>query len=413
MAGNFKTALELAPGHNEAPFAKHEFEDRLTRVRQLMSERGIDLLFAMSPESIYYLSGFQGEWYQAQSGRDFPPTSGIAVHADHDRTIHFETPSEAVLATIGTVSEDIRIFPIEARRDGLPFILSELKSQGWLSGTIGLELHNYRPNPQVSARYVAGFEAEAVTVVDATDVVRDARHIKSPLEMAALEQAARIADIGMAAARDAIGPGVTELEVFGELVAAMARAGGEFSGILPPVMSGFRSNCLHPLASRKVLAHGERVNVDLCGVYKRYHANLCRSFWIGDPPDDVAELHEKAIGAYSIIEEMLKPGLPVLNLLEAVNGYYAEQGILEHSYWSGGYELGIAFPPDWVGAFIYDLSMTGPGEVFKANTVVNHECNFFSPRGLGISATIETFFFHDEDARIVSAHPRNLQVLPS
>ena len=65
------------------------------------------------------------------------------------------------------------------------------------------------------------------------------------------------------------------------MIAAMTRAGGEFPGILPPVMSGFRSNCLHPLASRKTLKPGERVNIDLCGVYKRYHCNLARSFWLG------------------------------------------------------------------------------------------------------------------------------------
>jgi Xaa-Pro aminopeptidase len=411
MQDNFEYALAQAGDHKEVPFPAREFDERLARVRLAMRERGIDLLFAMAPESLYYLSGFQAEWYQAQSGRSFPPTSGIAVHVDHDRHIHFETPSEAILTAIGTVSQDVRIFPLASRRDGLAFILSELKAQGWLKGTIGLELSNYRPNPVIAQRYVERFEGEGLTVVDGTDVIAGVRHVKSALEMEAMAEAARIADIGMAAARGAIAPGVTELEVFGTMVAAMTTAGGEFPAILPPVMSGFRANALHPLASRKVMQRGERVNVDLCGVYKRYHVNLCRGFWLGDPPDDVLDLHDRAIGVYSVIEEMLKPGLKVRTLLEAVNDYYAGQGILDQSYWSGGYELGIAFPPDWVGAFIYDLTMTGPQERFLPNTVVNHECNFFGPRGLGMSATIDTFFFHEEQARVVSAHPRGIQVL--
>jgi Xaa-Pro aminopeptidase len=411
MKQNFELALAAAAEHKELPFPEIEFADRLTRIREQMAHRKIDLLFAMAPESIYYLSGFQGEWYQAQSGAAFPPTSGIAVHVDHDRLIHFETPSEAMLTAIGAVSQDVRIFPLEARRDGLPFILSELRADGWLTGTVGLELSNYRPNPVIAQRYADGFREQDLQVTDATDIIRQARHIKSPLEMAALEEAARIADIGMAAAKDAIGPGVMELEVFGEMVAAMARAGGEFSGILPPVMSGFRSNCLHPLASRKKMQSGERVNVDLCGVFKRYHCNLCRGFWIGDPPDDIVEFHNKGVGAFKIIEQMLRPGLGVRDLLQAVDDYYADQGIRDEAYWSGGYELGIAFPPDWVGEFIYDLSMTGPEEQFLANTVVNHECNFFAPHASGISATIDTFFFYDDGARIVSSHPRELQVI--
>lgn len=411
MKHNFQDALASAGDHKELPFPPEEFAQRLDRVRKAMAAAGVDLLFATAPESLFYLTGFQCEWYQAQSGRPFPPTSGLAIHVDHDRTIHFETPSEAMLAAIGTVSQDIRIFPLDARRDGLPFILAELKAEGWLAGCVGLELYNYRPNPVIAERYRAGFEDAGCRVTDGTDIIRQVRHIKSPLEMEALEEAARIADIGMAAAQDAIRPGVTELEVFGEMIAAMTRAGGEFPAILPPVMSGFRSNCLHPLASRKRLEQGERVNVDLCGVYKRYHCNIARSFWLGDPPREAVDLHDKSIAAYDIIGQMLQPGLRVKALLEAVRDHYVDAGILDESYWSGGYELGIAFPPDWVGAFIYDLSMTGDDEVFEPMSVVNHECNFFGPAKTGISVTIETFFFYPDSARIVSRQPRDIQVL--
>jgi Xaa-Pro aminopeptidase len=411
MKANFAAALRQAPRHKELPFPEEEFRGRLARVRAAMAKAKLDLLFLTSPEAIYYLTGFQCEWYQAQSGRAFPATSGVAVHVDHDQHIHFETPSEAILTAIGTVSRDVRIFPMETRRNGLAFILGELEAEGWLRGTAGLELYNYRPNPVIAEQYREGFAGAGMTVADGTDIVRGVRHIKSPLEMACFAEAARIADIGMAAARDAIQPGVTELEVFGEFVAAMARAGGEFPGILPPVMSGFRSNCLHPLATRKAIERGDRVNVDLCGVYNRYHCNIARGFWVGEPPEAAARMHEESIKAFDIIEGMLAPGLNVREMLEAVRDHYTAAGILDEAYWSGGYELGIAFPPDWVGAFIYDLTMTGEGEVFHPMTVVNHECNFHAPDSLGMSATIDTFFFHEDRAEFACQTPRELQVL--
>ena len=345
MKENFNRALAEAPRHKEVPFPDEEFAARLERVRAAMATAGVDLIYATSPESIYYLSGFQCEWYQAQSGRNFPPSSGIAVHVDHDGFIHFETPSEAVLVAIGTCSRDVRIFPLEERRDGIKFILKELAAAGWLTGTAALELYNYRPNPVVAERFRQGFEDAGLAVVDGTDIIRGVRRIKSPLEMQAMAEAARIADIGMAAARDAIQPGVHELEVFGNMIAAMAKEGGEFSSILPPVMSGFRTNCLHPLASRKVINRGERVNIDLCGVYKRYHVNIARGFWLGEPPTAAAKLHEDSIKAFDIIEDMLRPGLNVRHLLEAVRDHYASCGILDQSYWSGGYEMGLSFPP--------------------------------------------------------------------
>ena len=110
MKENFNVALAVASNHKEVPFPDDEFRVRLNRVRAAMAAAGVDLLYAMAPESIYYLTGFQCEWYQAQSGRNFSPSSGVAVRVDHDDFIHFETPSEAVLVTIGTCSRDVRIF---------------------------------------------------------------------------------------------------------------------------------------------------------------------------------------------------------------------------------------------------------------------------------------------------------------
>ena len=412
MQRNFQTALEQAPLHKEVPFPAEEFHNRWRNIRQAMAREEIDLLFLSSPEAIYYVSGFQGEWYQAQSGRAFPPSSGVAIHADYDNTIHFETPSEAILTNIGTVSEDIRIFPLENRRDGLPFILSELESVGWLSGKrIGLERYSYRQNPTIAKAYKLGFEAKGLEVVDCSDLIAQIKHVKSPKEMEAMAQAARIAEIGMTAARNAIYPGVTELEVYGQMIAAMAKAGGEVSGIIPPIASGFRSNCLHPLASRKKITKGERIIVDVSGVFKRYHVNMARTFWLGEPPTDAAKLHNSSVKAFDIIKERLKPNLPVFELLDAVKDHYASHDLLEDCYWSGGYELGIAFPPDWVGAFIYDTTISGPEDAFLPMTVVNHECNFFGPRATGMSATIDTFFFHKESAEIATNFPRQLEGL--
>lgn len=411
MKRNLQRALERAEEHKEVPFPAEEYASRIERIRAEMERARVDLLFLTAPESLFYVSGFQCEWYQAQSGRAFPPTSGIALHRDHDRPIHFETPSEALLAAIGTVSTDIRIYPLEHRRDGLAFVVEELRAEGWLKGTIGLELYNYRPNPVIAARYREAFEAAGGRVIDGTDLVRAVRHVKSPLEMEAMREAARLADIGMTAARDAIRPGVTELEVFGEMVAAMTREGGEFPGILPPVASGFRSNALHPLASRKKIGRDERVFVDVCGVHKRYHVNLARTFWVSEPPEDVAEMHDTSVAAFDIIREMLRPNLRVRELLQAVHDHYAAHDLLDDLYWSGGYEMGLAFPPDWVGAYIYDLTHAGKDDRFLPMTAVNHECNFYGPRSTGLSATIDTLLFDEDRAALASDFPRTLQAL--
>src|SRR5262249_45870959 len=239
------------------------------------------------------------------------------------------------------------------RETALDFVVGELQSEGWLGKTVALEMWSYRPNRMVSEQFQAAFERAGCRVVDGTDVVREVRAVKSPQELFCMETAARIADVGLRAAQAALRPGVTELEVYGELIAAMAKAGGENAGITLPVLSGIKSAGGHALASRKPILPGEVVLVDVCGVYNRYHVNVARNFSIGEPQPDVARRFEQVSGMFKAIDEVLRPNLPVQELNDAVQGYYEQQGIWEHRGYIGGYELGIAFPPDWVGEFHY------------------------------------------------------------
>lgn len=392
----------------ELAFSLAEYGERLTRIRQRMVRDKVDLLWLMAPESLYYVSGYTSEWYQAQSPKQWPATSGIAVHADHDDFILFDTPSEAIMCRFVTCAKDIRIFPMDSRRDGLAFIIDELKAEGWLTGRVAMEFHSYRPNPAISARFRAAFSEAGRPVTDGSDVLREARWLKSPQEIAYIEKAVEIADIGLEAAKNAIRPGVTELEVYGEIVWAMAKAGGENPSMTLPVLSGLKANTGHALASRKVMEADEQVNVDVCGVYQRYHANGARSFYVGDPPSDVLSYHDKSSGVFDVIEVMLRPNLPVAELVKRAREYYEDMGIWSDAGWVGGYELGIGFPPDWVGNFVYEMSDVDSDRIFEPGTAVNFESQFFSPRMSGITYYIDTLLFTERSATLPLRAPRRL-----
>jgi Xaa-Pro aminopeptidase len=392
----------------EAPFSISEYRRRLDRVRAGMAKAGIDLLYLMAPESICYLSGYQNEWYQGQSPKAWAASSGIAVHIDHDDFIFFDSPAEAILGRASSVATDIRHTD---RRNAIEFITSELRAGGWLTGPVGLEMWSYRPNRVVSERFQAAFEGAGCAVVDGTDVVREARRLKSPQELATMEIAARIADIGLAAAQAALRPGVTELEVYGEMIAAMAKAGGENAGITLPVLSGTKTPTGHGLASRKQIMPGEVVLVDVCGVYNRYHVNVARNFAIGEPHPAVAERFTKVAGVFPAIESILRPNLPLRELNETVQAYYEEAGIWEHHGYIGGYELGIAFPPDWVGEFNYGPHVDPDDCVCEPGLVVNHEAQFYLPRMVGYCMLIDSMMFTETDAQWLGATPRELIVI--
>jgi Xaa-Pro dipeptidase len=395
----------------EIPFSLQEYRNRLTRVRQIMDREQIDLIYVTSPESLYYLSGYQNEWYQAQSPSVWPAVSGIAVHVDHDRFIFFELEEEAILSRYQTVSTDTRHFPRVRQTSAIDFLVNELSAEKWLSGTVGLEMRSYRPNRAISEQFQAAFERAETRVVDATDVVREARTVKSPAEMQCTATAMRIADIGMRAAMETARPGLTELEVYAEMIAAMARAGGENPGITLPVLSGPKSASPHGLASRKTIMPGENVIIDVCGVYNRYHANVARTMFMGEPPKSVLEMHEKSAGSFEVLREILRPGLPFADLNQAVVRYYQETGIWGENRWVGGYDLGIGFPPDWVGPFVYDPNLDPGDRALVPGTVVNYESQYYLPHGLGITFLIDTIAVDEHEARLLSTIPYELVIV--
>ena len=104
----------------EVPFSAEEFKNRLTRIRKAMATAGIDMLYLMAPESMYYVSGYQAEWYQAQSPRQWPASSAIAVHVDHDHYILFD--SERVVVRYDAAVDGSGRFSVEATVTGLPLV---------------------------------------------------------------------------------------------------------------------------------------------------------------------------------------------------------------------------------------------------------------------------------------------------
>jgi len=417
---NFLNAPHVGLAELEVAFPEKEFKARLKKIQALMAKEGIDTLYLTAPESMYYVTGYNACWYKAGA----PPAwehamaTGVAVHVEGEKPILFDIPDEEDVAhttTLGTIIKIVndipgaemydKTFEFEASRDKgfLELVADILESEGWTKGTIGLELGCYRPSPKVSKRFQEILENKGGRIVDGTHIVREVRKYKSPLEIKYTEIASRIADIGYRAAVEATEPGITELELHGIMTLAMQKAGGENAGLLNPVRSGIRASSFHLPTSRKRVMVGDTINIDLCGVYNRYHSNLARSYCIGKPDRKFEYLYNVGVEAMHLVQSILKPNLPVKEFVSRVKDFYMKKGVWEHRYWVGGYELGIAFPPDWVGAYVYDPDEEiGEEERFEPGMVVNFE------NGFGI---IDTLIFTETEAKILGETPWELQIL--
>jgi Xaa-Pro dipeptidase len=411
MNGDDTEPRSLCIPELEVPFTLAEFQSRLHAVKALMEQAEVDLLFLSAPESLYYVSGYRAQWYQAQSPAIWPPASGIAIRRDADTFIHFETEMEETLVMSCAISSDIRIYR-EDEPTVLDFIIKNLKDAGWLNGKIGLEKWSYRPSPGYSELFQTALEDQGVSVVDATSILRDVRRVKSPQELSYLREASRIADVGMTAAKDALGTlGVTELDVYNELTYAMGKAGGEPPAIPLAVLSGPRSATPHALTSRQQINPGDIVSIDICGVYNRYHSNVARTLSVGEPAPGIEEYINKTANVFAVLDEILKPNVRVADLLSAAKRFFEDAGIWEDHWWIGGYELGLAFAPDWDGHFAYGIG-TDPGDdILEPGMVINFESNFYLPGNIGCSGIINTMEISHSEVIWLSNLPLGLMIV--
>jgi Xaa-Pro dipeptidase len=400
------------------PFTEDEYQNRLTRCREAMSARDIDLLFVTTPEGMCYLHGLESTWYRAHSSRQWPPLIGTAVHVDHDRCVHFSVGEVALLAETSVV-KDKRFYPggRGGVAGGAQFLVKELQSLGWLKGgtRVGLEYWSYIPNRAVSQMYEQTLAAAGARVSDGSDVMRTIRLVKSPAELEAMEHAGRIVDIGFKAIAEAFRPGMSHLEVYAAATHAMYVAGGEPSALQTAVWPGVPREGVrigHLPPARRQISANEVFAVDLCGVYKRYHTNVTRTFLWGDPGPELLRMVEVSKGAFDVVTNMAKAGVRVATVTRALREYYNGQG------WERvqalGYELGISFPPDWCGEFMYSAGDENASGQFQANAVTNYESvlqKTLSEKELLLVGNIDTIVYGAQRTRRLSAIPLDLIVL--
>jgi len=384
------------------PFGDQEYRDRLQKTRELMDQLEIDLLYVTLPEGMCYLHGYEVTWYRAQSPKHWFPVTATAVHVDHDNLIFLS--GESAVPTWAT--DRRRIGGDGSLEGGARAAAKMLAEAGWLKpGTrLGQEFWSYVPNRAVSEAFSDAFEEQGAVVVDGSDVMRQVRIIKSPAEIEAIEMATRIADLGHRAIADGFRPGMSHAEVYALAIGAMHASGGEVPGI-PQGVIPTHPKTLHLLPNRRTIEAGEPFVFDLAGVFKRYHSNIARTYYWGDPTPELRRLSDAAKGGIETLIATAKAGTPVKVVNKAMRDFYREADVYDIRGYSGGYDIGIAFPPDWVGDFEFNINNENPTGTFQANMTTQYECALQSPdpgqKYEALANNIETFVY-GEPTRMLS-----------
>ena len=114
------------------------------------------------------------------------------------------------------------------------------------------------------------------------------------------------------------------------------------------------------------------------------------------------------------ITAAVKPGDLWSKVAQVGDRYLEEKDLKKYLWWAGGYALGIAVPPDWVGSFFAEPREGVPDQPLQPGMVFNYENQFDVwedwPGGSG-AAYIETLLVTDRGLMVLSALPRGLVVV--
>ena len=386
----------------ELPFSVEEYRDRTRRVREEMARRGVDVLYVMSPPNVLYLTGFESIWY--------PPRAplGVVLATGSEEIVFLDYERHRHLVSETALFDDAVWFSYETALDT---VAGAFEARGWAKGTVGIEWWTVSPGAPLVRAAAAKLRARGATVVDGDWVVDRVRLVKSPAEVECVRKAAEIVDAAFLEIQGYIRPGRTELQIAARLNAIMAEHGGEAPAIRTMVSAGPLVWCrTHGAPGRRPLERGDVVYVDACGVVNRYHADLCRTFSVGQDHPKAREILEYTRGSVDAVRRAVKPGDPLDVAQRAAEAYVFARYGPESVWWVGGYALGIALPPNWVGHTYLSNDAWEPF-TWEPGYATNYE-NILFDRDEGFTASyMETLLMTADGVEALSKLARDLIVI--
>ncbi|MEO0368607.1 MAG: Xaa-Pro peptidase family protein [Pseudomonadota bacterium] len=283
---------------------------RQTRLKQMLKEYEVDLLVLVSPVSLRYAMNYRN---YALFSSHIPCTylfvsveGPLALHnaLAHEIDAEFKRPGRPIAHFYG--GDDLASYA-ELLTDDIAAYMAEIGCSG---RRIGLEY----VNPSITQ----ALESKGFEVCDGVVLSERARLIKSEDELECIRWAMRVAEHGADKVKEALQPGVTELQLWGLLnYTNLANDGDWHDGRM--LASGERINPWLQEASSRVIQDGDLVgfDTDMVGPFG-YFADLSRTFHCGpsSPTARQKELYQLAKAEIDHNLDLIKGGIRFSEILE-------------------------------------------------------------------------------------------------
>jgi Xaa-Pro dipeptidase len=319
------------------PFRLEEYVERLSRTRESMIQRGLDLLVLTVPASVNYLTGF--ETGTASSNMVLLlPTEGDAVLVVRKT----ELSNAEALATQSWIKATRGVDDSEDYAEALASVISRFRSP---NGQIGIEQNGIFFT-------IASFRELAerfpqVAWLGADDIVSTLRATKSQAELVYMRKAGQIAASAMEEGIGSIREGMVDRELAVNLFSAAVRRGSGPMPNGPLVTTGTRTFLAHSNWVGRTVERGDLVNTELAANVNHYNATVFRVSVVGQPSSEIERFHDASFQGLIAGLDRIGPGLTSHEADQIVRERITQLGYGEYFVVRAAYGLGLGFPPSW------------------------------------------------------------------
>ena len=277
---------------------------RQRRLRDVLAKKNRDGALITHREHVYYFTGFRCQWsHSAAAYVDAQGRVTLVCHQPAKERVAADEFIPYPAQKYATMPMDQACLAAAALAKALP-----------RGKRIGVDLEG----PAAFVR-LAGEGA-----ADLTPVILDLRKRKDPDEIACLRAVIAISEVMYACAKEGVGPGKDELDLFAEIRAAATRAAGVD---LERFGNGFHAGDGDGTPRRRKMQAGELYVIDAGPSLAGYHADNCRTFAVDGRGTEVQQRACEKIGAcLKHCESQIKPGLSAQKLFASAKEFLSDAG---------------------------------------------------------------------------------------
>jgi creatinase len=310
------------------PFSTAEYENRLRKLRTLMSNSGVEAAVLTSMHNIAYYSGF----LYCAFGRPY------ACVVTADRCV--------------TISANIDGGQPWRRSFGENIIYTD-----WKRNNYWRAVQSVIPNAKS-----VGIEADHMTLVsrdvmtsmlgniqlkDLNADIMTLRMIKSAEEIELIKGGARTADIGGEAVKAAIKLGTREIDVAMagrdamELEISKSYPDSEIRDSWVWFQAGLNTDGAHNPVTTAKLEMGDILSLNTFPMISGYYTALERTLFLGEPDADSLRVWQANVDAHELGISLIKPGATCSGICSEINRFFEDQNLLQYRSFGYGHSFGV------------------------------------------------------------------------